>query len=230
MVGDGANGERTLACPRSIHVESGNLHLDSQHAQLLELGGRTGLIIECIRRIQRAGYRNLSELFSCFHRHADTVDLACLAQSVNVIAPIRTEPDGTSWRQSIYFPFELTSRYGRGLSLEPEETGNEDSALYGSAVLNREAGELTLFLTNRGSEPLDFRMESGGNLRLLESLTMNHADHSAVNSPRGEILRPEPLAATLDDAGNVRTQLPGISWNLLRIKTASSRFPAVPGI
>ena len=168
-------------------------------------------------------------LFSCFHRHADTVDLACLAQSVNVIAPIRTEPDGTSWRQSIYFPFELTSRYGRGLSLEPEETGNEDGALYGSAVLNREAGELTLFLINRRSEPLDFRMEFGNSRRLLESLTMNHADHTAVNSPGGEILRPEPLAASLDDAGNVRTQLPGISWNMLRIKTASNRFSCRAG-
>ena len=158
-------------------------------------------------------------IFSCFHRHADAVDLACIAQSVNVIAPIRTEKDGTSWKQSIYFPFELTSRYGRGSSLEPEESGNEDHALYGSAVLNRKEGELTLFLTNRAAEPIDFRMAFGGSRRLLECVTMNHANHAAVNSAAKEILRPKPLAAELDAAGSVQTRLPGVSWNMIRIKT-----------
>jgi len=35
----------------------------------------------------------------------------------------RTEPDGPAWRQSIYHPFALTSRYGRGTVLRVEPTG-----------------------------------------------------------------------------------------------------------
>ena len=38
-------------------------------------------------------------------KHADRVTSACLAQLVNVIAPIMTEPRGDAWRQTIFFPF-----------------------------------------------------------------------------------------------------------------------------
>ncbi len=45
-------------------------------------------------------------------RHSDRVTAACQAQLVNVIAPIRTEPGGPAWRQTIFHPFALTSRAG----------------------------------------------------------------------------------------------------------------------
>ena len=41
-----------------------------------------------------------------FLRHADIVKVACLAQVVNVIAPILTRPDGLLV-QSIYWPFRM---------------------------------------------------------------------------------------------------------------------------
>ena len=40
-------------------------------------------------------------------RHSDRVTAACQAQLVNVIAPIRTEPGGPAWRQTIFHPFAL---------------------------------------------------------------------------------------------------------------------------
>ena len=51
-------------------------------------------------------------------RHADRVAMACLAQLVNVIAPILTEAGGPAWRQTIFHPFALTSRYARGTVLQ----------------------------------------------------------------------------------------------------------------
>ncbi|CAM5713086.1 hypothetical protein SFUMM280S_08052 [Streptomyces fumanus] len=51
-------------------------------------------------------------------RHADRVTVACLAQLVNVIAPIMTEPGGPAWRQTTFFPFAQASRYGRGQVLD----------------------------------------------------------------------------------------------------------------
>ena len=41
-----------------------------------------------------------------FLRNADRVKIACMAQLVNVIAPIMTRPGGGAWAQTIYWPPE----------------------------------------------------------------------------------------------------------------------------
>ena len=38
-------------------------------------------------------------------KNCDSVKMACLAQLVNVIAPIMTETGGKAWKQTIYYPF-----------------------------------------------------------------------------------------------------------------------------
>ena len=52
--------------------------------------------------------------------HADRVKAACLAQLVNVIAPIMTETGGPAWRQTIFHPFAHFSRFGRGRVLRTQ--------------------------------------------------------------------------------------------------------------
>ncbi|MBP0650310.1 hypothetical protein J8J40_25005, partial [Mycobacterium tuberculosis] len=49
--------------------------------------------------------------------HADRVKCACLAQLVNVIAPIMTETGGPAWRQTIFWPFAQMARHGNGTVL-----------------------------------------------------------------------------------------------------------------
>ncbi len=63
-------------------------------------------------------------------RNSDRVKVACLAQLVNVIAPIATNEDGIL-RHSIYYPYAWALRYARGrvLSVEPEGPGYEVAAL-----------------------------------------------------------------------------------------------------
>ena len=46
--------------------------------------------------------------------NADRVKAACLAQLVNVIGAIMTEPGGPAWRQSIFHPFAQAARFGHG--------------------------------------------------------------------------------------------------------------------
>src|SRR5213075_2130632 len=46
-------------------------------------------------------------------RHADRVKLACLAQLVNVIAPIMTNANGL-FRQTIYYPYSWALQFARG--------------------------------------------------------------------------------------------------------------------
>ena len=47
-VGDGADGKGTITATGSIHVESGNFHLYSQHSHVDPLVGTAVLIIEGI--------------------------------------------------------------------------------------------------------------------------------------------------------------------------------------
>ncbi len=103
-------------------------------------------------------------------RHSDRVKVGCLAQLVNVIAPIMTNENGIL-RQTIYYPYAWAIQYGRGqaLSLQPEGPGYEVASLgrptedngvpipgFGmvpyldvTAVWEQEKGTATLFVLNR---------------------------------------------------------------------------------
>ena len=65
-------------------------------------------------------------------KHADRVTSASLAQLVNVIAPIMTEPGGPAWRQTTFFPFAITSRLAVGQALDVKLTSDTyTTAAYG---------------------------------------------------------------------------------------------------
>ena len=53
-----------------------------------------------------------------FIRRSDRVKVACIAQLVNVIAPIMTENGGPAWKQTTYYPYHYASLYGRGDALD----------------------------------------------------------------------------------------------------------------
>ncbi|GHT94541.1 intracellular exo-alpha-(1-_5)-L-arabinofuranosidase 1 [Spirochaetia bacterium] len=166
-------------------------------------------------------------------KNADRVKIACLAQLVNVIAPIMTEAGGAAWRQTIFFPFMHTSKYGRGTVLQGAVTSDRyDSKDYTDipyletvAVHNEEAGELTIFAVNRNlTEPLDLDTKAYGleKYTLCEHITMHHADIKAVNSAQGETVQPVSVnTGKQDDNGDAigfEVRLPPASWNVIRLK------------
>lgn len=51
-------------------------------------------------------------------KNSDRVKMACLAQLVNVIAPIMTNDNGV-WYQSIFYPFMQVLNLGKGVALTP---------------------------------------------------------------------------------------------------------------
>ncbi len=101
----------------------------------------------------------VAQYLNSFIRHADLVKIACVAQIVNVIAPILTRPDGILL-QSIYYPLALYSAHARGLSLDPVvecptyEAGELGSVpvLDASASYDAGSGEAAVFLVNRSQE------------------------------------------------------------------------------
>jgi alpha-N-arabinofuranosidase len=168
-------------------------------------------------------------LLNSLLRHADRVSIACLAQLVNVIAPIRSEAGGPAWRQTTYHPFALTSRYGRGTVLQVHPTAPvQDTAWQGEvpvldavAVLDEELPAVTLFLVNRDQRtPLSLDVD----LRGLPALTfgqhtsLSDADPDAVNTAE----QPDRVVPTAPqdvkvDGGRLQVVLEPLSWNMVRL-------------
>ncbi len=61
----------------------------------------------------------VAQWMNVFLRKADVLKIACLAQAVNVIAPLVTTRDALL-KQSIYYPFVLFSRLATGAALDVE--------------------------------------------------------------------------------------------------------------
>jgi alpha-N-arabinofuranosidase len=170
----------------------------------------------------------VGDLLVTLLRHADRVGVACQAQLANVIAPIRTETGGPAWRQSIFHPFALTSRYARGTVLRTEPTGpSYDTARYGPvpvldtvATHDEETGELAVFAVNRGSADLVLELDLRGLTGLVPAghLSLDAgADPEATNTAdHPNRVTPRQLPHPDVDGGRCGVRLPAVSWNLLR--------------
>jgi alpha-N-arabinofuranosidase len=176
--------------------------------------------------------------------HADRVKAACLAQLVNVIAPIMTESGGPAWRQTIFYPFAQMSRFGRGRVLRVnvecdaysasyyDPRGSEDLTfpipsvpyLKFAAVANRATGALSFFALHRGlDEPMQVNVEarSFGALRLAQSDQLHDDDLKAVNTrQQPDRVRPTPLDEVIVDSNRVRMTLAPASWNVVQFLPA----------
>lgn len=164
-----------------------------------------------------------------FLKHADRVRIACLAQLVNVIAPIMTEDDGPAWRQTIYYPFLQASKYGRGtallcpLSSSVHDTKTHDGVtdVDATAVYNEEKGEVTIFAVNRSlTEPVEFSadLRSFGDIFVQEHTEMTGYDVNEVNGPDAEKVHPAVTSAHTLDQGVLTSVLKPLSWNVINLK------------
>jgi alpha-N-arabinofuranosidase len=162
-------------------------------------------------------------------RHADRVAIACLAQLVNVIGPIRSEPDRPAWAQTIFYPFALTARHARGDVLRVETTTDRyETAEHGDVPLadvvathDPESGEVTVFAMNRHtSEPARFEadLRAFGDLVVAEHLYLGGDDLDAVNSiDTPERIRPARAGGHSTEGRRLEASLPPVSWNMIRL-------------
>jgi alpha-N-arabinofuranosidase len=162
-------------------------------------------------------------------KHADRVQSASLAQLVNVIAPIMTEPGGDSWRQTTFFPFAATSRLARGAVLEVKlESDKHSTKEYGTvstvdavATFDAEAGHAAVFLVNRSeteSATVTIDVANLGALDLLEASTLSDDDVYAANtlSDQNRVgLASNDTVSVVD--GVVTITLPPVSWSAVSL-------------
>jgi len=176
--------------------------------------------------------------------HADRVKAGCLAQLVNVIAPIMTETGGPAWRQTIFHPFAHFSNFGRGRVLRTQIDSPTYEATYYdprgpqdlyfpvpkapnlklSAVHDDKAGMLTLFALNRSLKeemPLRVAAKGFGNLRVEKALQLHHADLKAINSKaEPDKVAPTALNGVRVDGEHIHASLKPASWNVIRVNVA----------
>ena len=150
-------------------------------------------------------------------RNCDRVKIACLAQLVNVIAPIMTETGGRSWVQTIFYPFLHCSVHERGTALHTKcdcdtyQTANRSNVPYleSIAVYNNDDDTITLFAVNRSLDSTCELELSGFDGYSLHSHTvLTGSDLKQSNTADA------PDAVTPYDAGTEMT-LPPHSWNML---------------
>jgi alpha-N-arabinofuranosidase len=173
-------------------------------------------------------------------RNSDRVRVACLAQIINVIAPLVTNEDGVL-RQTIYYPYAWALKYARGQvvdlqidcetyrirakGLRPDFARNEEVPyLDVVATIDTRNNLASVFMLNRDLQsPRELALEWSDLMpkKILACETLNGPDLKAVNSfQQPKKVVPQPLDGP--QAGSKMTfKLPAASYNVAHIDLAS---------
>lgn len=158
-------------------------------------------------------------------KNSDRVKIACLAQLVNVIAPIMTTDEGV-WYQSIFYPFMQVSNYGKGIALAPKVDVKtyksrefpEVPYLDSIATYDDQNGEMTIFAENKNqTDRLEFTTE----LRDLKVTDVIEATQFYGYDPKQDNrdgkMKLQPLKVNMD-SNQISADLQPLSWNMIRVK------------
>lgn len=160
-------------------------------------------------------------------RNADRVKVACLAQLVNVIAPIMTKNGGGCWAQTIFYPFMHASRHGRGTVLKALVTSptyacrDYEQVPYIDAIATLESdGSVSVFCVNRDMEEdfsLEIDLSSFSQLQIKEHIVLHHDDVKAVNTEENpkNVCPAQGPGGTVEN-GRATIHIPALSWNVVR--------------
>ncbi|XAH74204.1 alpha-N-arabinofuranosidase [Kineothrix sp. IPX-CK] len=174
----------------------------------------------------------VGDLLITLLKNSDRVKMACLAQLVNVIAPIMTETGGKAWKQTIYYPFYYTSVYGRGEALRVSlECPKFDCRQYTDvpmldsvAVYNKEQETVTLFVMNRSMEEdleVCCDLRGIGADRCIGNVALEGYGFKAANTADcPEQVVPVHKPENILEDGHMRTVVSKASWNMYRFHTA----------
>jgi alpha-L-arabinofuranosidase len=168
-----------------------------------------------------------AQYLNSFIRNADLVKIACLAQIVNVIAPVLTRNDGVLL-QSIYYPFMFYAQHASGLSLTPSISSPTYKAgergdvpvLDASATFDPRTGAAAIFLVNRDQKNglnVDLELADATFEKLTGADAFTSSDLKACNTWEA----PQTLRVSHAEAASLfpsaaRVKLPPQSMTVLR--------------
>ncbi|AKV55765.1 alpha-L-arabinosidase [Bifidobacterium actinocoloniiforme DSM 22766] len=166
-------------------------------------------------------------------KHADRVRSASLAQLVNVIAPIMTEPGGPAWRQTTFYPFSSTARLSKGGNVVESHMNSDfyETARYGdvpdldSVAVSQDDGSLSIFVANRSrSRPYDLTLRlpawACSGYSRIEAQTLHDDDIQASNTLEAQdrvLPHPNTTARLTASGSQASIHLPPVSWSAIRL-------------
>jgi len=160
-------------------------------------------------------------------RNADRVKLACLAQLVNVIAPIMTNANGML-KQSIYYPYSWALQFAHGsvLNLLVESPTYEVSGmgqvpyLDAVATANAESGKTTLFILNRDlskAHAVEVNWQDKAPGKVLMSTTITGSDLKAFNTFESpQRVAPQAFDKPATTRGRTKFEVPARSYTVIQ--------------
>lgn len=160
-------------------------------------------------------------------RNADRVKLACLAQLVNVIAPIMTNANGML-KQSIYYPYSWALQFAHGsvLNLLVESPTYEVSGmgqvpyLDAVATANAESGKTTLFILNRDlskAHAVEVNWQDKAPGKVLMSTTITGSDLKAFNTFESpQRVAPQAFDKPATTGGRTKFEVPARSYTVIQ--------------
>jgi alpha-L-arabinofuranosidase len=160
-------------------------------------------------------------------RNADRVKLACLAQLVNVIAPIMTNSSGL-FRQTIYYPYSwaLQMAWGDALNVLTEAPEYDVSGmgkvpyLDVVATFSKEKGNTSVFILNRDLErthQVDLIWEDTAPTRVISASVLTGSDLKAVNSFESpKTVAPTEFSKPSTAGGHAKFEVPARSYTVLQ--------------
>ena len=166
-------------------------------------------------------------LLNSLLRNANRVKLACLAQLINVIAPISTNATGLL-QQTIYYPYNWALQYARGSVLMAlVESPTYEVVRMGqvpyvdvAATTNPQDGKVGIFVLNRDlSKPhvVEINWQDKAPGQVLVSAVLTGTDLKAFNtfeSPRKVV--PQDFGKPSTVAGRTRFEVPARSYTVIQ--------------
>ena len=167
-------------------------------------------------------------LINSLLRHANRVKIACLAQLVNVIAPIMTNASGL-YRQTIYYPYSWGLHFARGSVIDilmeapsTYEVSGMGAVPHLDAVATHDSasGSIALFVLNRdlqNARQVEIAWEAGAPGKLLSAWVLTGNDLKAVNGfDAPERVKPEPAAKPTTSSGSTKMEVPPRSYSVFQ--------------
>ena len=166
-------------------------------------------------------------LMNTLLNNCDVVKIGCLAQLVNVIAPIMTEKGGGTFKQTSFYPFKYLAGNARGETVRTFSDSDSFENMYGSARTVNEAithdaknRTVCVSLCNYAQEAREIELElrSFGNLKAAEYAEMTSSDLFATNGfdhPDTVVPHDKELPS-VKDGSLVSLTLPPMSWSFLK--------------
>ena len=169
-------------------------------------------------------------LINTLIRNADRVKLACLAQLINVIAPIMTNANGLL-RQTIYYPYSWALQFARGsvLNLQVESPTYEVKEMGQVPYLDvagttePENGKVSVFVLNRDlakAHTVELNWQDKAPTRVLSSVLLTGDDLKASNTfDAPQRVVPRALDKPSITGGRAKFEVPPRSYSVIQLGT-----------